>query len=157
MASKYKNIKIPKRGGGTRLQRVQVLASGKYKFVKNLVKSRSRSSRKTQTTKRKKKRNNPKKGGNRRMGRNLQATIFKWLRIGALAAPGVIVAVGPGKPDQKANEAFRLYTGVNVKHSMESGNLEFDWRRLAMGWSPFLAAVLTTYGIPKIAGIIRRL
>ena len=35
----YKNIRVPKRGGGTRLQRVQVLASGKYKFVKNLKKS----------------------------------------------------------------------------------------------------------------------
>jgi len=35
----FKNIKIKKRGGGTRLQRVQVLASGKYKFVKNLTKS----------------------------------------------------------------------------------------------------------------------
>mgnify|MGYP001406814875 FL=1 len=34
----YKNITIPKRGGGTRKQRVQVLASGKYKFVKNLKK-----------------------------------------------------------------------------------------------------------------------
>lgn len=32
----YKNITVKKRGGGTRLQRVQVLASGKYKFVKNI-------------------------------------------------------------------------------------------------------------------------
>jgi hypothetical protein len=32
---KFKNISVPKRGGGTRLQRVQVLANGKYKFVKN--------------------------------------------------------------------------------------------------------------------------
>jgi len=36
----YKNIRIKKRGGGTRLQRVQVLASGKYKFVKNLTKGK---------------------------------------------------------------------------------------------------------------------
>lgn len=36
----FKNIRIKKRGGGTRLQRVQVLASGKYKFVKNLVRSK---------------------------------------------------------------------------------------------------------------------
>ena len=32
---KYKNIRIKKKGGGTRMQRGQVLASGKYKFVKN--------------------------------------------------------------------------------------------------------------------------
>lgn len=31
----YKTIRIKKKGGGTRAQRVQVLASGKYKFVKN--------------------------------------------------------------------------------------------------------------------------
>ena len=39
---KYKTIRIKKPNGETRLQRVQVLASGKYKFVKNvgrLVKS----------------------------------------------------------------------------------------------------------------------
>ena len=34
----FKNIRIKMRGGKTRLQRVQVLASGKYKFVKNLSK-----------------------------------------------------------------------------------------------------------------------
>lgn len=32
---KTKTIRIKKRGGGTRLQKVQVLASGKYKFIKN--------------------------------------------------------------------------------------------------------------------------
>lgn len=37
----YKNIRMKKRGGGTRLQRVQVLASGKYKFVKNLTKGKT--------------------------------------------------------------------------------------------------------------------
>ena len=46
----YKNITVKKRGGGTRQQRVQVLASGKYKFVKNLgtrVRTKTRSVRKT--------------------------------------------------------------------------------------------------------------
>lgn len=46
--SKFKNIRIKKPGGGSRLQRVQVLASGKYKFVKNKL---SRSSKKTKTSK----------------------------------------------------------------------------------------------------------
>jgi len=41
----YKNIRIKKRGGGTRLQRVQVLASGKYKFVKNLVKGKGKTAK----------------------------------------------------------------------------------------------------------------
>lgn len=39
--AKFKNIRIAKPGGGKRTQRVQVLASGKYKFVKNLKKSKS--------------------------------------------------------------------------------------------------------------------
>ena len=43
----YKNITIKKRGGGTRKQRVQVLASGKYKFVKNLVKGKRTTAKKT--------------------------------------------------------------------------------------------------------------
>jgi len=38
-----KIIKIKKRGGGTRLQRVKVLASGKFRFIKN----KTRSARKT--------------------------------------------------------------------------------------------------------------
>lgn len=33
--AKTKNIRIKKKGGGFRLQKVQVLRSGKYKFIKN--------------------------------------------------------------------------------------------------------------------------
>jgi len=44
--AKFKNITIKKKGGGTRKQRVKVLASGKYKFVKNKPKKGS-SPRKT--------------------------------------------------------------------------------------------------------------
>jgi hypothetical protein len=90
-------------------------------------------------------------------GKSLQTTVFKWLRIGALVAPAAVVAAQSMKLDQKLNEIFRLYTGVNVKHSMASNALQFDGSRLAMGWLPFLTATLTTYGIPKIAGIIRRI
>jgi hypothetical protein len=62
MAS-YKNIRIKKKGGGTRIQRVQVLASGKYKFVKNTgsksnrkASSKPKTKRRTNTVARKKKR-----------------------------------------------------------------------------------------------------
>ena len=41
-----KTIKIKKAGGGTRLQKVKVLASGKYRFVKNTVKGAVRKTRK---------------------------------------------------------------------------------------------------------------
>ena len=59
----YKNIRIKKRGGGTRLQRVQVLASGKYKFVKNI----SKSSTKTKTKK---------KSGSKKMATNKKRRAF---------------------------------------------------------------------------------
>lgn len=52
----FKNIRIKKRGGGTRLQRVKVLKSGKFKFVKNLKSSKSKSkSSKIKTRKRSRK------------------------------------------------------------------------------------------------------
>jgi hypothetical protein len=41
-----KTIRIKKPGGGSRLQKVKVMASGKYKFVKNTVKGGVRKTRK---------------------------------------------------------------------------------------------------------------
>ena len=45
-----KTIRIRKAGGGTRLQKVEVLKSGKYKFVKNGKKTRKFTTRKRRTT-----------------------------------------------------------------------------------------------------------
>ncbi len=45
----FKNIRIKMKNGKSRLQRVQVLASGKYKFVKNLTKGRTSSSSPSRT------------------------------------------------------------------------------------------------------------
>jgi len=73
-----KTIKIKKRGGGTRLQRVKVLASGKFRFIKNKTKSvrktiakrgkSSKSKRKSQSRNTPKRRNTSvaKKGKTRR-------------------------------------------------------------------------------------------
>jgi len=151
----FKNIRIKKKGGGSRLQRVKVLASGKYKFVKNLTKSKSRTTKSKTKTKRRK--TNVVRRKKRRGGKSLQPTVFKYLRLGSLAAPGLIYAAQKLPLDQKLNEIFRVYSGVNVKHSIESNEFQFDWKRLMMGWGPFLATTLVTYGIPKLAGIIRRL
>lgn len=118
-------------------------------------KKRPRSRVSNPKTKRRTKRLGRKK--KRKGGKNLQATIFKFLRLGALAAPGAIYATQPLALDQKLNEIFRVYTGVNIKHSIQSNEVQFDLKRLLMGWGPFLGATLATYGIPKIAGIIRRL
>ena len=43
----YKNITIKMKGGKTRMQRVKVLKSGKYKFVKNLGSKAKKSTRKS--------------------------------------------------------------------------------------------------------------
>ena len=43
--SLLKTIRIKKPGGGTRLQKVKVLASGKYRFVKNTTKGMPRKTR----------------------------------------------------------------------------------------------------------------
>jgi len=93
----------------------------------------------------------------RRGGKSLQQQVFKWLRIGALAAPAAVVAAGPGTPKGKINAGIELYTGVNVVESIETYKFAFHPEKLLAGWGPFIVANLTTYGIPKIAGIIRRL
>lgn len=62
----YKNITVKKRGGGTRKQRVQVLASGKYKFVKNIGKSKSKAKGKAKKAKTTKRRSMAKKKKNSR-------------------------------------------------------------------------------------------
>ena len=63
----FKNITLKKRGGGTRKQRVKVLASGKFKFVKNLIKSKSRSSKTKTKTKTRRKTMAKKKRRSRKM------------------------------------------------------------------------------------------
>jgi len=146
----FKNIRISKRGGGTRLQRVKVLASGKHKFVKNLIKSKSRTTKsKTKTTKRRTKKLGKKK--KRRGGKSLQATIFKWMRVGAIAAPGIAIAIQKKSGQAKIEEAVEAYFGYNIPQQ------KMVWGSLLRGWGPFLAATLVTYGLPKLAGILRRI
>lgn len=47
---KFKMVTVKKRGGGTRKQRAQVLASGKLKFVKNKTSSRKSSSKRKKSS-----------------------------------------------------------------------------------------------------------
>lgn len=107
---------------------------------------RSRSRPKSRSTR------NP--GGAKRMAKGFlnAQTLMKFVRIGALAAPAATAILEPGRPlDYKLKNALRMYTGFNVNDG------SFDWSWLVRGWTPYLASVLATYGIPKIAGIIRRL
>ena len=78
-------------------------------------------------------------------------TAFKLIRLGALAAPGIYRAAKGGRPEDVVNDIFAYYTGYNVK------DRKFRWEWLMQGWGPYLGAVFTTYGIPKLVSIIRRL
>jgi len=148
----FKNIRIKKKGGGSRLQRVKVLASGKYKFVKNLTKSRSQKvTRRKKSNPNRRTRRMVRRKNRRGGGKSLQTTVFKWLRIAALVGPGAYQAIKWPKLEDKARQVLIRYTG----YDMETG--QFALKYLAEGYGPFLMTVLATYGIPKIAGIIRKI
>ena len=106
-----KTIRIKKPGGGTRLQKVKVLASGKYRFVKNTTKGMVRKTRKAgrlayEKTKRKTKRktSKPKSKSNkpRKSSSGMKMpTIPSWLKkvfLGVGAAGVATVAVGTVAP-----------------------------------------------------------
>jgi hypothetical protein len=138
MAS-YKNIRIKKKGGGTRIQRVQVLASGKYKFVKNTgSKSNRKASSKTKT---KRRTNRVAREKKRRSSRSFTLP---------LAVLGGVVA-GIARPSPR---------GPSLVESLLKG----DWKALAYDGREVLAGVdntgkfrpewiVATYG-PMIAGAL---
>lgn len=149
---KFKNIRIKMKGGKSRLQRVQVLASGKYKFVKNLVRGRSASFKSPKPTKKR-------SGGLRSMARkkksysrgSLIRTGMKILRGGSLFAPAAARALGPGSAQDKLNLVLNDYTGFYPPAG------DFQLSRMKTGWLPFIGTSLATYAIPKIVNLIRRL
>lgn len=108
----YKNITVKMKNGRSRKQRVQVLASGKYKFVKNLVgRSSSRSSR-SSPKRRKNRRSASKKVKNTAKG---NGKMFRTLGTkGALEdfawGFGGLALMGPNNP--VALPAIRLIQGV---------------------------------------------
>lgn len=136
-------------------RKVKVLRTGKWKFMKmpkrrqskprKTVKSRKTRkyvSRRTYTT--------PKRNNSRRSFFSIQ-TVFKFIRIGAFFSSGLIRydQVGGSTP-ARIGKVIGSYGGLDT-----DGN--FKWGLLAKMWAPYLGAVFATYGIPKLAGIIRRL
>lgn len=78
--------------------------------------------------------------------------LFKFVRIGALVAPVVIIATTPGLSiAQKIERGLTQYTGYHF------GTKEWKWENMIPGWAPFVGASLATVGIPKIISFIRRL
>lgn len=105
----FKNIRIPMKNGKSRLQRVQVLASGKYKFVKNIGSRRRASSKKVRTV-----RSRPASSRGKSMTKN-GSKMFRTLgATGALEdfawGFGGIALMGANNP--AALPAVRLVQGV---------------------------------------------
>ena len=123
-----------------------------YKRARGTSRTKRRSTR-ARKAPRRIRRAKPIKGG-RKMGKSFlnTQTLMKFVRLGALAAPAIGIAMQAGLSTQrKIKQGIRAYTGFDLT----SG--KFDFGRAVQGWLPYLGAVLFTYGIPKIASIIRRL
>jgi len=85
--ARFKNIKIKKRGGGSRLQRVQVLSSGKYKFVKNKSSARASSNPRPKKKARKVKRKMTKKKTRRSRSMTIPLAPVIGLGVGLTSSP----------------------------------------------------------------------
>ncbi len=140
---KTKTIRIKKKGGGTRLQRVQVLASGKYRFMKNPSKSRTTrggGSRSKSKTKRKNvrrvKNTMAKRRGRRRRSRSsFTLPIAPIAGLAAGMAEPIGKALGGDLEGAIAGLTFN-YTGYNV----DDGT--WDPMRLTRGMVPLIVGAL---------------
>jgi len=141
MAS-FKNITIKKKGGGTRTQRVQVLASGKYRFVKNVKKSRKsnpRASSKPRKVKSLARRRYVRK--TKRRSRQFTIPLAPTAAIlGTIARPTpagttIIGDVMNGDIPQLLYDVREVFAGVD-----NDGKLRLEW-------------LLATYG-PIVAGLL---
>jgi len=158
--AKYKSIRVKMKGGKSRMQRVKVLASGKYRFVKNIGRrvtrrSKSRASRpktkrggKIRMAKRRRYFRRGRRGGG---GKSPMRSMFKLLRLVSLVAPAGYIATKDMSSTQKVRWGLNWYTGFDI----ETG--AFSAHELKRGWGPFILTSLATYGIPKLTGLIRRL
>lgn len=90
-------------------------------------------------------------GGRKMAGFNTQK-IMKYIRLGALAAPYVGVAMDPALSGQT-----KVYRGIAYATGVDLATGKFSLANLAKGWLPYLASIGVTYGVPKLAGIIRGL
>lgn len=148
---KTKTITMKKPGGGTRKQKVQVLASGKYKFIKNNPGRKSNRKRNPSNKKNRRRNRVANKNKKRRHNNNLVGTTMKFVRIGALLGPGAFAMMQNVSNTRKITLALRYYTGFDI----ESGIYRFE--DLATGWLPYLSSVMVTRGIQKVSGILRRI
>ena len=131
----YKNIRIPMKNEKTRLQRVKVLASGKYKFVKNLATA----SKKKKTPKTTRSGKTTARNAKKILG-NLGATGL--LEDAAIGFFGTSVLMGMGYPMESAMPMTRIVQGVAGKALNRRGK-----GRLAYGIIDLVDVYLIKQGI----------
>jgi len=115
--------------------------------------------RKRKTSRTRKRKNPTRRKGVRRMarrkrrrsGKSITQQAFKWIRVGALVAPEVAEIMQYGLTRGAMRTIISNKTGFNIDTKT------WDASQLLKGWGPYLGAVIATYGIPKLAGILRRL
>lgn len=74
------------------------------------------------------------------------STAFKLIRLGAIAYPGVKAYLDT----KNVANALGIYAGIGYDGAFKTKNL-------LTAWKPYLASILTTHGISKLSGMIRRL
>ncbi len=93
-----------------------------------------------------------KKKGSR--GNNIQATVFKFIRLGALLGPGIGQAIRKDRTNEdKVYEILLRYTGGWFKGDAPA----FQPQALIEGYGPFVLTSLIHKGVSKLNGIISRL
>lgn len=140
----FKTITLKKKGGGTRRQRVKILASGKYKFVKNPKKGAKSKSRSESTAKPKRRKKTVARK-KRRSRRSRQMTVplavvvpaITPLAMPAMYGKSVIQWLMEGNWDQALKSLAYRYAGINP----EAGG-QIMWEELIATYAPMVAGTL---------------
>lgn len=169
-----KNIRIKKPGGGTRLQKVRVLASGKFKFMKN-----DKTARKSSTKVTRLRASSKSKGGKtvarrrRRAAKKARAKAKTTIPVGLLVPGGAgtlstakdmwdtwVINRGPGTGGRNVlRVALLRTTGIDIfKKSGEAGRWDPLEAHFTLGWG--VGALLhkfvgTKLGVNKALGQAR--
>ena len=129
---KYRNVRVKKRGGGFRIQRARVLASGKLRFVKNPKTKRSNPSSSKKKTRKVKRRMARRKRRNRRKSFSIPL------------APTLGLVAGLAKPIERAiqgrfvgNDSFVDIASHHYLGYIPSRN-QLDWGGLKNGLLPLI-------------------
>lgn len=135
---KFRNIRVKMRGGGSRIQRAKVLASGKLKFVKNVARSHRSSSRASSPRQTKKRKTHMTKKGKRHYSsKSLTRAVEKIARGVGAAAPFGIAYMKRGDSGGGATGFFNELGVRLTGYDFQRGG--WNAIRLVEGYGPAIA------------------